>query len=205
MTVASPIQNAPAPRHHALASAHVSLTDAFPTGKDAIVPGCKLYVGLHLGGGARIQLGSAVVSALSADQFVVSSGQLSFSALGYGANGSFSFTLSSPDQGQTWSLTYSADIQYTSGGNPGTFNPPPGSIPVSASESGSGTDTTIAWALGSVTLTQSFQNDTLLQRAMVLLATPWSSTISLCFYNETAYGGSDAAQVAAFADALRRQ
>lgn len=155
----------------------VRITDATPTGKGALVPGCGITLGLEHGVGANLDIGSGTITALDAYQFGAS-GAYGFDVLGYKGAGTWSITASSPDNGQTW--VASATVTGT-----WSFS---GTSPVSANESGSGTDTTITWSSGTPVV-QSFQDDSVFQKAKVFLAfTLDGHDLQLYMYNADVYG-----------------
>ncbi|MBS1911205.1 MAG: VCBS domain-containing protein [Bacteroidetes bacterium] len=155
----------------------VKITDAMPSGTGAIVNGCSLYVGYEILGIATTQLGSGTVSAYG-DYAFAASGSYSFDELGYSGSGTWSFSIISNDGGETYAISWDVTGTYSSSG----------SSPVSPSESGSGTDTTITWSTGSFSLVQSYQNDTWTQKAKLFLAfTLDGHNITLDMYNLSYY------------------
>lgn len=163
-----------APRRPLVSGAKI--TDAMPTGHGAIVSGSHVAIGIKEV--ININIGSGVVNSLT-DYSLSASGSYNFNVLGYQGSGTWSISLDSNDNGQTYQVhikfsgTYSGDQQFTA----------------NASESGSGTDTTITYSGGGQTVVQTYQNDGIFQKAKVWFNTNVNGhDVNLYVYNSDVYG-----------------
>lgn len=148
-----------------------------PIGKGAIDQGCSIDIGVSKI--VNINVGTGTVTKLS-DYDLEMNGDYDFDLFGFSGNGTWNASINSTDNGSTYSVV----VSFT-----GTYS---GSTKFSANASETGkpgnTDDKITYSGNGHTVEQSFQEDTLFQKAKVWLSGNFDGhDVDLYIYNSSYY------------------
>lgn len=152
-------------------------TDAIPSGEGAIGTGTNVCIGVNKV--INVDIGCGQVTQLDGNDFIAA-GNYDFDVFGYKGQGTWALGFQSADGGNTWTIK----VVFT-----GTYVVNEAFQNVTCTEGGSG-NTTITYNTAIGPIVQSFQNDSIFEKAKIWFSVPFEgNTWSFYFFSTDFYSG----------------